>query len=52
MQQAHVHAVNQQGVAPDIESVHQQGGEHGNPGIAHGAEKSGAGVIQRQERIG
>ena len=49
---AHMETIHQQGVSTDIHKVHEQGGQHGDPGISHGAEDSGAGVIDRQERIG
>lgn len=48
----HMKAENQQGVAGDVDGVHQGGGEHGDLGIAHGAVKRRPGVIDGQEGIG
>ena len=40
------------GVAADIDDVHEQGGIHGNLGIAHGTIEGCAGIIEGDEGIG
>ena len=40
------------GVAADIDDVHEQGGIHGNLGIAHGPEERGAAVINGNKGVG
>lgn len=45
-------AVDAQSVPHDIQQVHPQGGQHGDPGISLGAKNRGNGIIDRQEREG
>ena len=49
---AHVHAEDEDGVAHDVDHVHDQRGEQRHFRVAHGTEQRCAGVVNAQERAG
>ena len=51
-QRAHAEAVDKNGVDHHVHQIHDEGVEHGDLAVAHGAEEGGAGVIEGDEGVG
>ena len=48
----HIKAKDKQGVAADVDTVHDDRNDHRDAGVAHCAEQCGSGVVQGNEWVG